>query len=61
MFTQTITDVHEIPVTVLQRVLNVVRRFLGRPVVAPGLVIVADVSIESPKLLPAPKQSATRG
>lgn len=55
MFTQTITDVHEIPVTALQRVLNVVRRFLGHPVVAPGLVIVTDVSIELPKLLPAPK------
>jgi len=43
MFTQTITDIYEEPLSLAQRVLNVFRRRLGWPVMARTLVIKSDV------------------
>ena len=59
MFKQVMV-IHEVPLTKRQRVLNVIRRLMGRLTVAPGLVIQVEVTHESPKLLPEPKQPVTK-
>ena len=59
MFKQVMVT-HEVPLTRRQRVLNVIRRLMGRAIVAPGLVIQVEVTNEWPRLLPEPKQPVTR-
>lgn len=59
MFKQVMVT-HEVPLTRRQRVVNVIRRLMGRAIVAPGLVIQVEVTNEWPRLLPEPKQLVTR-